>query len=127
MNTRKILRALLVVSLLFALAACGSSPLSGKYVIVDITDDPDGVTFADLDAMYKGVGESLEEYMYMEFLEGGRFTLVLFGEEAAAGTYARQGKTLTLTAQSETTAAAISGKKVTWTYETGAKLVFEKK
>ena len=127
MKTRNILTVLLAVSLVLALAACGSSSLSGKYVIADITDDPDGVTFADLDSMYKEAGENLEEYMYMEFMESNRFTLVMFGEAEAAGTYTRKGNTLTLTAGSETATAEISGKKVTWTYENGAKLIFEKK
>ncbi|MCL1809957.1 MAG: hypothetical protein FWG42_09380 [Clostridiales bacterium] len=128
MKTCRILAILLAVCLLFTLAACGSSSaLSGKYVIVNITDDPDGVTFADLDAMYKEAGENLEDYMYVEFLENSRFALVMFGEVEATGTYARKGKTLTLTEGRETTTAEISGKKVTWTYENSTKLVFKKK
>ena len=126
MKTRKILTALLVVCLLFTLAACSSSSLTGKYVIVDITDDPEGVTFSDLNAMYKAVDENIEDYMFMEFSEGNRFKLILFGEEEASGVYTQNGNTLTFNGDGEMTTATISGKKIIWIYENGAKLIFEK-
>ena len=126
MKTRKILTALLVVCLLFTLASCSSSSLTGKYVIVDITDDPEGVTFSDLNAMYKAVDENIEDYMFMEFSEGNRFKLILFGEEEASGVYTRNGNTLTFNGDGEMTTATISGKKIIWIYENGAKLIFEK-
>ena len=71
--------------------------------------------------------EGIEDYVYMDVHDGKTFTLVLFGEMEASGTYARKGKTLTLASEGETMTAEISGKKITWTYENGAKLVFEKK
>ena len=113
---------------MYPLAACSKQPtMDGKYVIVDITDDPDGVTFADLDAMYKEIEGNIEEYLYMEFLEDGKFVIVLFGEEEASGTYSLDGNTLSLTVGGDTTSIDVSGKQVTWTYENGAKLIFEKK
>jgi len=113
--------------MIFALAACGGSSLTGQYVIVDITDDPDGLTFDDLDVLYKEIGDNIEDYVYMDFHDGKTFSLILFGEVEASGTYARKGKILTLTGEGETMTADISGKKIIWTYENGAKLVFEKK
>ena len=127
MKIRCVLVLLLIIALLSVFASCGGSPLIERYVIVDIMDDPDGTTLADLAVMYKEAAQSLEEHMYMEFLEGNKFTVVMFGEEEAAGTYTRKGKMLTLTADGETTTAVVSGSRVTWTYKNGAKLVFEKK
>jgi len=128
MKTRNILALLLAFCLICTLAACGGgSSLTGKYVIADITDDPDGLTFDDLDVLYKEIRDNIEDYVYMEFHDGKTFTLILFGEVEASGTYARKGKVLTLTTEGEAMTAEISGKKITWTYENGAKLVFEKK
>ena len=127
MKTRKVSAILLSVCLLFTLAACGSTPLSGKYVIVDIKDDPDGVTFADLDAVYKEADENIEDHMYIEFAPGNSFTFVMFGDAEKSGTYTRKNSTLTLIDGRETMTAEISGKKITLTYENGAKPVFEKK
>ncbi|MCL1808526.1 MAG: hypothetical protein FWG42_02030 [Clostridiales bacterium] len=130
MKTRNFLALLLVIGLFCALAACGGdkdAPLTGRYVVIDITDDPDGVAFTDLDAIYKGLGKNIEEYTYMEFWGDGKFTLVMFGEEEASGTYLLKGKTLTLSAGKEMLSADILGKKITWTYENGARLIFEKK
>jgi len=128
MKSRKIPALLLALCMIFALAACrGGSSLTGKYVLVDITDDPDGLTFDDLDVLYKEIGDNIEDYVYMDFHDSKTFTLVLFGETEASGTYAQKGKTLTLTTEGEAMTADITGKKITWTYENGAKLVFEKK
>ena len=127
MKNRNTIVATLIICLLFTLAACGSSSLAGKYVLSDVVDDPEGITYADLDGMYNDMDMSLSNNLYMELLEGGRFTLVLFGEIEAEGTYTRDGDTLTLNAFGTSTTATISGKKITWTYENGAKLVFEKK
>ena len=130
MKTRILLAVLLVIGSLLAFAACGGekdTPLTGRYVIADIEDDPDGVALAELDAMYQEMELALTDYLYMEFLEDGRFILVMFGEAEAEGMYTQDGKTLTLTAGGETATAAISGKKITWVYENGAKLTFEKK
>ena len=120
------LAGLLVMVSLFALAACGKSSLSGRYVILDILDDPDGTTFTELDEMYKAEDLILTDFVYMEFLSGGRFVIVLFGEEEAKGTYTRSRKVITFIAEGQTFDAAISGKKITYNYETGAKLVFKK-
>jgi len=127
MKTRNILLVLLVVSILCTLAACSGSSLSGKYVIVDVVDDPEGITFEEMDGMYKDMGLSIKDYLYIEILDGDRFKLVMFGEEEAKGTYTRDGDTLTLTAEGGTSTAEVSGKKITWTYAGSAKLVFEKK
>ena len=127
MKNRNILAATLIVCLIFALAACGSSSLTGKYILSDVVDDPEGITYADLDGMYNDMDMSVSSNLYMELLEGGRFTLVLFGETEAEGMYSQDGDTLTLNAYGTSTTATISGKKITWTYENGAKLVFEKK
>jgi len=129
MRNRIILAALLIICLLFMFAACSgekNTPLEGKYVIVDITDDPDGVTFADLDAMYKEIGQNLEDYIYLEFLAGSRFKLVMFGEEEKSGAYTQNGGALILTANGERTTAEIAGEKITWEYDNGAKLILEK-
>ena len=127
MKPRNIIAVLLAVSLLVTLAACGSEkPLAGKYVITGISDDPGGLTFADLEAMYKDMELEIADYLYFEFMDGGRFTMVMFGNQEAAGTFVRDGKVLTMTAGEWTTTADISGNKITWTYEDGAKLVFEK-
>jgi len=127
MKSRNILALLLALCLICTLAACGSSSLTGKYVIVDITDDPDGLTLDDLDVLYKEIGDNLEDYVYIEFLDGGKYMLVLFGEVEVSGSYTRKGKVLTLATEGEAMTADISGKKITWTYENGANLVFEKK
>jgi ABC-type oligopeptide transport system substrate-binding subunit len=129
MKIRNILAVLLIISVFCALTACSSdkdTPLSGKYGVVDITDDPDGVTFAELDAMYKEIGVEIVDFTYIEFFEDNTYSLVVFGDEEASGTYAKDGNTLMLTTGGVTITAEISGDKITWTYETGAKLVFEK-
>ena len=126
MKIRKILAAVLLICVLTpALAACGKT-LSGRYVIADLTDDPEGTTFAELDEMYKEEDQTITDYLYMEFQSGGGFTLVLFGEEEAKGTYAKSGKTLTLTSGGISADATVKGDKITYTYETGAKLIFQK-
>jgi len=127
MKTRNVFAVLLVSALLLALAACGNdSQPSGKYLLAGVTGDPDGTTFAELDEMYKAKDERITDYWYMEFLSGGRFTLVLSGETEAGGTYTRDGNVLTLTAAGKSSDAVINGKKITYTYETGAKLIFRK-
>ena len=130
MRTRRVSAVVLIIIMMFMLAACrhdNEKTLAGKYVIADITDDPDGVTFTEIDAMYKENGLNLEDFIYMEFSEDGQFTLIMFGEEEAYGAYTFKDNTLTLTAGGETLTADVSGEKVTWLYENGAKLVFEKK
>ena len=127
MKIRNILMPVLLLSiLLFALAACGDAQLSGKYRIADVLDDPEGTTFAELDEMYKADSLNLTDYCYMEFQDGGGFVITLFGGEEARGTYTRNGNILTLTSGGESADAVIDGKNITWTYETGAKLVFRK-
>ena len=128
------LSALLIVCLLSALAACGmiskaGEPLTGNYVVVDITDDPDGISFAELESMYREIGLDIQDFVYFTFYEDGWFKLVLFGDTEAEGPYTRNGRTLTLGADAadEAMTAEISGKKITWAYEGGAKLVFEEK
>ena len=134
--------ALLVVCLLLSLGACGSkSPLSGVYVIKDITDDPDGMTFAEMESMYKELKLDIQDFLRFEFTKEGLFTLTMFGD-IEEGSYTRSGNTLTLTFDGgvsgvaskgaaptspvTTSTAEISGNKITWTYGSGAKLVFEK-
>ena len=132
MKIRNILTILLVSVLLLALAACGnsqlSSQLSGKYVIVNIEDDPDGLTLTGLEDILKEEDLNVRDNFYFEFSDNNRFTLILFGKTEMAGRYEKNGDTLTLAADGETEAgtATLLGKKITWTYETGAKLVFEK-
>ena len=126
MKFRNIIAALLAVLLLFSLSACGSEkPLTGKYVIVSVKDDPGGLTFKDLKAMYKDTERDVTDYLYFEFMAGNRFTLVMFGDQEASGTYTRSGNTLTMTAGEWTTTATVSGNKISWKYETGAKLTFQ--
>jgi len=132
MKTRKILTALLAIGLLFTLAACSGNkdaaenlPLSGKYVITDIKDDPDGTTFKELEAMYKEQDLNLTDHLYLEFSAGNSFVLVMFGETEAAGTYTLDNNTLTLTVGEGTQTATMSGSKITWEYENGAKLIFK--
>jgi len=127
MKSRNILALLLALCLICTLAACGGSSLTGKYVIVDILDDPDGLTLDDLGALYKEIEDNIEDYVYMEFHDGKTFTLVLFGEVEASGSYTWKGNVLTLATEGEAMTADISGKKIIWTYENGANLVFEKK
>jgi len=119
--------AILLIICLFTLVACKDSTLSGKYVISDIIGDPEGITFDEMDGMYKDLGLKVTDYVYFEFTDGDSFRLVLFGEEEAFGTFVQDGNTLTLTAGGGTTTAEISGKKITWTYMGGGQLVFEKK
>ena len=127
MKTRSILVALLVLCLVCALSACGGPALSGRYVITDVIDDPEGAAFADMESMYKAMDLDIADYLYFEFKDNGRFTLVMFGEEEAKGAYTRDGETLTLTSEGRTTTAEIKGKKIIWTYDSGGKLVFEKR
>jgi len=134
MKPRIILTALLCVSLAFtsfAFAACGGggkdAPLEGRYVIVDIEDDPEGTTLAELDGMYEAMDLELTDHLYMEFYEGNMYKLVLFGKTEAQGKYTRDGNGLALsTDDGRRSTATVSGKKVTWTFENGAKLVFGK-
>jgi len=129
MKTRDIWAALLIISLLFAFAACSADqgePLSGRYLIADIADDPDGVTFDELRGMYIELDLMLSDYFYLEFFDSNRFTLVMFGEEDASGTYTRDGNTLTFAAEEGTATATVIDKKITWAYEGGALLIFEK-
>ena len=131
MKIRILLMIFLIVSL-FILAACSRddntpAEMSGKYVIVEITDDPDEANYADLAEIYREMDLNLEDYMYMEFSDDGEFILILFGEEEVKGTYTRDGKNLTIKANGETVNTILDGKKIVWTYESGANLVFEKK
>jgi len=129
-----ILTALLCISLAFtsfAFAACGGggkdAPLEGRYVIVEIENDPDGTTLAELGGMYEAMDLELTDHLYMEFYEGNMYKLVLFGKTEAQGKYTRDDNGLTLsTDDGQSSAAAVSGKKITWTYWNGAKLVFGK-
>jgi len=133
MKFRIIIAVVLIASLLCALSACSKDkdkdePLTGVYVITDITDDPDGVTLAELKEMYDGMGINIEDYLNIEIMEGDYFLLTLFGDEEAFGTYTRDGSTLTLTdSNGEALTMTLSGGKLTWIYINGAKLVFEKK
>ena len=134
MKFRTVFAAMLAVCLILTLAACknedkADEPLTGNYVIVDVTDDPDGITFAELDGMYREMELDIQDFVYFSFYEDEWFKLVMFGDTEAEGTYMREGKTLTLTAggADEVMTAEISGNQITWTYENGAKLVFEKK
>ncbi len=158
----KYIAAALTLSVLLSLAACGGkSALSGVYVIKDITDDPDGMTYAEMETMYKEMNLNIQDFIRFEFTKDGSFTLLMFGD-AESGTYKKDGKTLTLTfndgkpgaasasasssastksalsasaafssaasasSPARTSTAAISGDKISWTYQSGAKLVFEK-
>ena len=127
MKTRTIFVVLLVADLLCILTACSSSTLSGKYEIVNVLDDPEGITFAELSEMYTEMGLSAKDYFYMEFSGGNRFKLIMFGKEEATGTYTLDGSVLMLTAEAGATPVDVSGKKITWTYMNGGKLVFKKK
>ena len=132
MKTRILLAlAVLTAVSLCMLAACkrdgNAAAMSGRYVIVEITDDPDGVNYAELDGMYKEMDLDLKDYMYMEFSDDGAFKLVLFGDEEAKGTYTRDGNIVTINANGETVNTILDGKKITWIYENGTKLIFEKK
>ena len=132
MKNRVILAALLAICLLFTLTACNkdekNEPLTGVYVIADITDDPDGVTLADPKEMYDSMNLNIEDYLYIEFMEEDTFILILFGNEEAFGTYTRSGNDLTLTDRNdEPLTMPLSGGKLTWVYDNGAKLILEKK
>ena len=129
MKFRIILAVLLATGLLCVLSACSSgndAQLTGKYPIADVKDDPNGATFADLEAIYKEGEQNIKDYTFMEFSEGNRFEFFLFGKEEASGIYTRDGSTLTFNDAGEMTTATISGKKITWIDESGAKLIFEK-
>ena len=139
-NTRRIALAVLAAICLTAiLAACGNKSndstnknsntkaLEGKYVIVDVVNDPDGATFADLDNIYKDAGHNFADYAYIEFFDGGKYEFVLFGELEAEGPYVIDNKTLTLPTNGDAIAAEISGSIITLDYANGATLVFEKK
>jgi len=145
----KYIAAALTLSVLLSLAACGGkSALSGVYAIKDITDDPDGMTYAEMETMYKEMNLNIQDFLRFEFTKDGSFTLLMFGD-TESGTYKKDGKTLTLTfddgkpgasstpaasssaaskpaSSARTSTAAISGDKISWTYQSGAKLVFEK-
>ena len=138
-NTRRITMAVLIaVCLTTTLVACSNNnndsngntntrALKGKYVIVDVIDDPDGTTFDDLDTMYLDAGLDFADYSYVEFLDSGKYEFVLFGEIEAEGPYDIDGKTLTLAANGDVITAEISGVKIMLVYENGATLIFEKK
>jgi len=131
---------MLAVCLILTLAACKNEdktdePLTGIYVIVDVADDPDGITFAELDGMYREMELDIQDFVYFSFYEDEWFKLVMFGDTEAEGTYTRDGNTLSLAADGAnntdgvdgTMTTEISGNRITWTYENGAKLIFEKK
>ena len=126
MKHRIIIASLLAACMLIALCACAAAPLSGRYVIVGVSNDPDGTTFAALDKMYKEMELNIADYLYFEFT-GNEYKLVLFGEKEAGGVFTRKGNTLTLADDGESTTATVSGGRITWTYENGARLVFRKK
>ena len=135
MKFRNVLTAVLIISLVlvsFAFVACGenkdtSLTLNGKYVIVDIKDDPDGTTIEELDEMYKDMDMDLTDNLYISFSDSSRFKLVLFGKTEAEGTFAQDGDVLALNASDgRVSKADISGGKVTWVYENGAILVFQR-
>jgi hypothetical protein len=77
--------------------------------------------------MYKEMELDIADYVYLEFSDGLQFTLVMFGDVDARGTYTRDKNNLTFTAGSETPSTTMSGNKITLVYDNGAKLVFEKK
>ena len=103
MKTRIII-AVSLIFCLFAVTACSgnsSKALTGKYVIADIKDDPEGTTIGELRKMYKNMDADIKDYMYMEFTDSGSYTLVMFGEKVN-GRYTRSENGLTLTSGNET-------------------------
>jgi len=137
MKTRLIVIVLLIAALSFSVVACGkknknnnkNEPLTGRYVICDITDDPDDTSFAEFCAEYSEDGFDCVDYNYFEFSDGNNYVFLLFGEIKTEGTYIRNGNTLTLTASVAgiATTASVSGDIIIWEYDNGAKLIFEKK
>ena len=130
MKFRKILIVLLLCSL-GCLSACNDAKqevtLSGRYVLVDISDDPEETTFTQIEEMYQEANLKLSDYLYIDLLPGNRFIIVLFGEEEASGSYSEESGILKLISAGETLPASLTGGKITWVYENGAKLIFERK
>jgi len=130
MKIRNIMAAMLAISLLFMLAACGGNnnaadSLVGKYAIADIKNDPDGTTLKELETMYKKDGLNLTDHLYLELFEGNGFVLVMFGETEMVGTYTLANGSLILTSGGDVQTASVSGNTITWEYENGAKLIFK--
>lgn len=100
-NMKRCLAALLVLTLLMALAACGGggSALAGKWKMTEV--ELNGVKMSLADAV-KLSGQEVSVDMSLE--ADGKFTFTMkigSTERSATGTYKEEGNTLTLTAENE--------------------------
>ena len=125
----------LLITCLFTMAACSkptAASAAGKYVLTDVTGDPDGTTFADLAVLYEKMDLNIQDHAWFELTDDGWFTLVLFGEREMSGSFSLDGDILTLDVGDAALdgggidTAYLSGKTLKWIYENGATLVFEK-
>jgi len=126
MKRRKLSAFIMMIIFLLLLSACSSSFLQGRFALTEVKDDPNGITFEEMEMMYKSQGLNPQHYLYMEFTDKGRFALVLFGDEAATGRYTQENNRLTLTSEGGITIAEISGQTITWTNSEGTKFIFRK-
>lgn len=126
MKRRNLITILMMFAVVLVLTACSSDLLVGKYVLVNVLDDPEGTTFTELEQMYKVENQKITDHFYMEFESNGKFVLVIAGDEDARGIYLVSDKTLTLTSGGVSVQATFKDGKITYNYETGAKLVFQK-
>jgi len=136
-NMKKTTALLLILMLCVSiLAGCGGG-LSGKYVLVEMSDE-DGsmIKIADYIQEQKDFYEEMEwddfdeSYYggYIEFLSGGKCNLVMYGDETD-GLFKVEGKNVIISNPedvSEKVEGTINGNRITLEAG-GGKLIFEKK
>lgn len=121
----------LIFSITILVSCGGGEKLSGKYNLVSMTSDGETIKMADYIQELKDMYAELEQEFnegdlecYIEFIDGGKCNMVMFGEPAD-GTYKVSGKTVEITADGETEKLTIDGNKLTLELD-GEKLVYEK-
>ena len=99
-NAKKlVLAALMVAVMAFALCACGSSGVTGTYVVTEVN----GQNVDDALAQLKEAGSDMtaEQLCTITLNDGNSFTMTVMGTEMGSGTYEISGETITLTANNQ--------------------------
>lgn len=94
------LAALMVVVMAFALSACGSANVDGKYVVFEA----DGKSVDDAIKLYEAAGQSLtaEQICTITLSGGENFSMTVMGQSMGEGTYKVSGDTISLTVDGST-------------------------
>ncbi len=119
---KKIISILLAFVLVAALAACGGAALSGRYVIVEMTDNGN-----DQIPRLETSGVNSEE-IYIAFQSSSAMTMALMtfdGIEEREGTYKVDGDKITFTIDGFSQDAIIDGDTITMN-QGSSRMVFEK-